>query len=45
MGRFSYMKQVNKLFLLFLAVIIAIFTYAYMAGKDLESKTFTQIDQ
>ncbi len=35
------MKQVNKLFLLFLAVIIAIFTYAYMAGKDLESNTFT----
>lgn len=35
------MKQVNKLFLLFLAVIIAIFTYAYMAGKDLKSKTFT----
>lgn len=35
------MKQVNKLFLLFVVVIIAIFTYAYMAGKDLKSKTYT----
>lgn len=44
MGRFSYMKQVNKLIIIFLLIVIALLGYAYFAGKNLETKAYTGLN-